>query len=90
MNPAFQLICSFTDFLLILQFKQSDDVYCPVHYGNQITPSEAMNAPEVSFDGNFSFEQNASDSKQSLWTLIMTNPDSHFTEENMEYVHWMV
>ena len=26
----------------------------------------------------------------SLWTLVMTNPDGHFEEDEAEYLHWMV
>ncbi len=37
------------------------------------------------------FELPAADSdSNSLWTLVLTNPDGHFTEENAEYLHWMV
>jgi large subunit ribosomal protein L38 len=61
-----------------------------VYYGNQIKPFEAKDVPEVSFDHKFSMSKQEIDSKPSFWTLIMTNPDGHFTEENMEYVHWMV
>lgn len=37
---------------------------------------------------------NISHSKQpdgdTLWTLVLTNPDGHFTENDKEYVHWFV
>lgn len=48
----------------------------PVSYGNVIKPSEATTQPEISFEGG-----------DSLWTLIMTNPDGHFTKQDSEYVH---
>lgn len=28
--------------------------------------------------------------KDALWTLVLTNPDGHFTDDNKEYLHWMV
>ena len=37
-----------------------------------------------------SFELPADADSNSLWTLVLTNPDGHLTEENAEYVHWMV
>lgn len=53
-----------------------ESVNIPVYFGNVIKPSEATNLPEISFDGG-----------DSLWTLIMTNPDGHFTKQDAEYVH---
>ena len=38
-----------------------------------------------------SFELPKSDpDPNSLWTLVMTNPDGHLTDEKSEYLHWMV
>lgn len=39
-----------------------------------------MNCPEVKFDVP----------KNSLWTLLLTNPDGHLYNENSEYIHWLV
>jgi large subunit ribosomal protein L38 len=50
--------------------------------GNIIKPKEATTAPHVHYE--------CGDDKESLWTLLMTNPDGHFTEDNSEYFHWMV
>ncbi len=36
--------------------------------------------PEVTFDSE----------PDALWTLVMTNPDGHFKDDNSEYLHWMV
>lgn len=52
----------------------------PVCYGNVIKPKEAQNKPKISYNSD----------ENTLWTLILTNPDGHFTEQNMEYVHWFV
>ncbi|XP_039440149.1 39S ribosomal protein L38, mitochondrial [Culex pipiens pallens] len=64
----------------------------PVYYGNVIKPSEATSEPDVQFDPNFDFK--GSESKQvggdSWWTLVLTNPDGHFTESDKEYCHWFV
>lgn len=52
----------------------------PVYYGNVIKPQEASSKPEIKYE---------SDDK-TLWTLVLTNPDGHFTEQDKEYVHWFV
>lgn len=62
----------------------------PVYYGNRMKPLEAINAPEVKFDHTFSMTRDTTDNADSLWTLILTNPDGHLTKENQEYVHWMM
>lgn len=56
------------------------EVLVPVHYGNIIKPAEAANAPAISFESD----------SNSLWTLILTNPDGHFTKQDGEYVHWFM
>ena len=48
--------------------------------GNVIKPKEAETTPNIHYESD----------PESLWTLILTNPDGHFTEENSEYLHWMV
>ena len=45
-----------------------------------IKPKEAKTPPNVHFESD----------EDSLWTLILTNPDGHFTENESEYIHWMV
>jgi len=72
---------------LNILFKQPDDKYLPVYYGNRFSPTDAQEVPEVEFDHTFTIDKNAS---ESLWTLIMSNPDGHLTAENSEYVHWMM
>ena len=52
----------------------------PVFRGNVIKPKEATTVPHVYFESD----------SDSLWTLVMTNPDGHFTEDGAEYLHWMV
>ncbi|KAG8233227.1 hypothetical protein J437_LFUL012432 [Ladona fulva] len=64
---------------LDVKFK-SDNSYIPVYRGNIIKPFEASQCPEVKFDAE----------SDSLWTLILTNPDGNFTDSNAEYVHWFV
>ncbi|KAL4648072.1 39S ribosomal protein L38, mitochondrial-like [Arapaima gigas] len=51
-----------------------------VHYGNHITPAEALAAPRVTYDA----EEN------SLWSLLLTSPDEHLQDKEGEYVHWLV
>ena len=52
----------------------------PVYHGNVIKPMQTVSAPTVSYEA----EDN------SLWTLILTNPDGHLTKANSEYVHWFM
>ncbi|KAK7867748.1 hypothetical protein R5R35_002251 [Gryllus longicercus] len=59
---------------------KSGDLYHPVYRGNVIKPSEASKPPEVQYKSD----------PNTLWTLILTNPDGHFTEENAEYILWFI
>lgn len=58
-------------------FEQPFDYSCPVFYGNIIKPSDAKEKPIIEYDA----------SKDDLYTLVLTNPDGNFTEEDKEYVH---
>ena len=46
-----------------------------------IKPTEANSTPTILFE---------SEEDDCYWTLVMSNPDGHFTEDNCEYLHWMV
>ena len=46
-----------------------------------IKPSEAVSQPALSFKN---------DEESCFYTLVMSNPDGHFTDDNAEYLHWMV
>ncbi|XP_075418346.1 large ribosomal subunit protein mL38 [Tenrec ecaudatus] len=52
----------------------------PVYYGNEVAPTEASQAPEVTYEA----------AEGSLWTLLLTNLDGHLLEPEAEYVHWLV
>ena len=88
---------------LDISYNFTDDVVTPVCYGNQIKPNEvsyqnlffvtfksivnsclicmqAKNAPNINYEAEPS----------SLWCLLLTNPDGHFTEPDAEYVHWFM
>ncbi|ERE69116.1 39S ribosomal protein L38 [Cricetulus griseus] len=52
----------------------------PVYHGNEVTPTEASQAPEVTYEAD----------KDSLWTLLLTNLDGHLLEPDAEYVHWLL
>ena len=54
--------------------------------GNIIKPKEATTCPKVSFE----LPKMCETDPNSLWTLVMTNPDGHFTDETSEYLHWMI
>ncbi|NXH15935.1 RM38 protein, partial [Bucco capensis] len=65
---------------LRVEYSQEDEQLVPVYYGNIVTPSEASNPPEVSYEAE----------KGSLWTLLLTNPDGHLRDTDSEYLHWLV
>ncbi|XP_058830231.1 large ribosomal subunit protein mL38 [Topomyia yanbarensis] len=73
---------------------QNGDSASPVYYGNVVKPAEANRQPEVHFDHTFDFKDRlgtgAESSGTSLWTLVLTNPDGHFSENDKEYCHWFV
>lgn len=61
-------------------FYQTEEFKMPVYYGNTIKPKEADSKPEIRYQAD----------DNTLWTLILTNPDGHLTENDAEYVHWFV
>lgn len=52
----------------------------PVYWGNVLKPQDTKLKPDIDFSSD----------GDSLWTLILTNPDGHFTAQDKEYVHWFV
>lgn len=54
--------------------------YLPVCFGNVIKPRDGQKKPNVTYESD----------ENTLWTLILANPDGHFTEQTKEYVHWFV
>ncbi|XP_029709603.2 large ribosomal subunit protein mL38 [Aedes albopictus] len=68
------------------------DVASPVYYGNVLKPSEASAEPTVQFEASFNFRGTAGEAQvgDSWWTLVLTNPDGHFSEHDKEYCHWFV
>jgi len=72
------------DLQVAYDMPDEDEYVLPVHRGNVIKPGDAKQQPEVSFrPGDYGEDG-------SLWTLVMTNPDGHFEEDEAEYLHWMV
>ncbi|XP_019640401.1 PREDICTED: 39S ribosomal protein L38, mitochondrial-like [Branchiostoma belcheri] len=57
-----------------------DDHAIPVYRGNVVTPTEASRPPVVQYESD----------ENSLWTLILTNPDGHLRDNEAEYLHWFV
>ncbi|KAJ8937134.1 hypothetical protein NQ318_019396 [Aromia moschata] len=47
----------------------NEDGKLPVYFGNIVKPSEAATKPEVTYESD----------ENTLWSLILTNPDGHFT-----------
>uniref|UniRef100_A0A182PWP7 Large ribosomal subunit protein mL38 n=1 Tax=Anopheles epiroticus TaxID=199890 RepID=A0A182PWP7_9DIPT len=62
-----------------------------VRFGNILKPSETQLPPRVQFDANINLTCNSKGKDvQSLWSLLLTNPDGHFEQNEKEYCHWFV
>ncbi|KAK3085551.1 hypothetical protein FSP39_005213 [Pinctada imbricata] len=59
-------------------FDENHDL--PVFCGNHIRADEVRAPPNITYTSDDS----------SLWTLIMTAPDSHLQKTDAEYLHWMI
>ncbi|TSL04199.1 39S ribosomal protein L38, mitochondrial [Bagarius yarrelli] len=65
---------------VMLRVAFGEDSNAMVHYGNHLSPSQALSAPHISFEAE----------EDSLWTLLLTSPDEHLQDSEQEYVHWLV
>ncbi|XP_019499952.1 PREDICTED: 39S ribosomal protein L38, mitochondrial [Hipposideros armiger] len=65
---------------LHVAYAVGEDDLMPVYHGNEVTPTEAAQIPEVTYEAD----------KGSMWTLLLTNLDGHLLEPDAEYVHWLV
>ncbi|XP_043855741.1 39S ribosomal protein L38, mitochondrial [Dromiciops gliroides] len=65
---------------LNVAYNLEEEMVMPVFQGNEITPTEATNPPEVTYEAE----------EGSLWTLLLTNLDGHLQEQDAEYIHWLV
>ncbi|KAI7796691.1 39S ribosomal protein L38, mitochondrial [Triplophysa rosa] len=65
---------------VMLRVAYGDNSDAVVHYGNHLTPTQAAQAPQISYEA----EEN------SLWTLLLTSPDEHLMDGEQEYLHWLV
>jgi len=66
---------------LTIEFDYNEELVTPAFRGNVIKPKEATTEPYVHYE---------CPENDSLWTLLLTNPDGHFTDNSSEYLHWMV
>jgi large subunit ribosomal protein L38 len=57
-----------------------EEYVSPVYRGNFLKPYEAASAPQVSYEAK----------EDELYTLVLTTPDCHLSEEKGEYLHWLV
>ncbi|XP_053678941.1 39S ribosomal protein L38, mitochondrial [Anopheles nili] len=70
---------------------EAGDLLHPVRYGNMLKPRETQSAPMVQFDDRFSFNgESVAEGQKSWWCLLLTNPDGHFEDSEMEYCHWFI
>ena len=54
-----------------------------VHHGNLLTPEQTSTVPQVQLPPELR-------SKVGYASLILTNPDGHLRNNNLEVLHWMV
>ncbi|XP_068159960.1 large ribosomal subunit protein mL38 [Drosophila tropicalis] len=70
---------------------EQENVLSPVYNGNVIKPSEATKAPLVNFDGQLDpISGKQTSNSENYWTLLLTNPDAHYTNGAKECVHWFI
>nr|7QH7_6 Chain 6, 39S ribosomal protein L38, mitochondrial [Homo sapiens] len=62
---------------LHVAYAVGEDDLMPVYCGNEVTPTEAAQAPEVTYEAE-------------LWTLLLTSLDGHLLEPDAEYLHWLL
>lgn len=64
----------------------------PVYYGNVIKPSEATEEPTVEFDHSFNYkaEKTSGKTETTWWSVVLSNPDGHLSEDDKEYCHWFI
>ncbi|XP_076064912.1 mitochondrial ribosomal protein L38 [Oratosquilla oratoria] len=65
---------------LKISFDYDEEMVTPVYAGNFIKPREAQLPPEVNYNSN----------EDTLWTLVLTNPDGHLVDNEAEYLHWFI
>jgi len=65
--------------MLNIRYDQGD-ADALVFQGNLLKPAETSKKPIVTFNGV----------NDALYTLVLTTPDCHLTEEKAEYLHWMI
>nr|XP_004041075.1 39S ribosomal protein L38, mitochondrial [Gorilla gorilla gorilla] len=65
---------------LHVAYAVGEDDLMPVYCGNEVTPTEAAQAPEVTYEAE----------EGSLWTLLLTSLDGHLLEPDAEYLHWLL
>ncbi|XP_025219028.1 39S ribosomal protein L38, mitochondrial [Theropithecus gelada] len=65
---------------LHVAYAVGEDDLIPVYCGNEVTPTEAAQAPEVTYEAE----------ESSLWTLLLTSLDGHLLEPDAEYLHWLL
>ncbi|ESO03627.1 hypothetical protein HELRODRAFT_80148, partial [Helobdella robusta] len=65
---------------LKVHYDYDDEYVTPVYWGNFVLPNEANKEPQVTFSSR----------PDELWAVLMTNPDENLTNQNQEYIHWLV
>ncbi|XP_050737437.1 39S ribosomal protein L38, mitochondrial-like [Eriocheir sinensis] len=65
---------------LNIAYDYDENSVSPVYRGNTIKPKEASSAPNVQYHSE----------PNTLWTLILTNPDGNLMDNDLECLHWFV
>lgn len=75
---------------LTINYQLGEGLLSPVFNGNVIKPAEAVQAPEVSFDGKIDPITGKTATGDTYWTLVATNPDAHYSQQAAECLHWFM
>ncbi|XP_014680799.1 PREDICTED: 39S ribosomal protein L38, mitochondrial-like [Priapulus caudatus] len=65
---------------LSIAFDYDDDAVSHVFNGNMLKPAECVSAPHIHYEAE----------KDTLWSIVLTAPDSHLADNKAEYLHWFV
>ena len=65
---------------------------CMVHRGNILYPQQVLEPPSVTLPPVTLIKHSLPymEVEDLLWTLILSNPDGHLTNNKLEVLHWMM
>lgn len=75
---------------LSIKYTSEDGQNNLVHCGNVIKPFAAQSPPKVEFDGTVDLLKVQGRKTDNYWSIVLTNPDGHFSGQDREYIHWFI